>query len=205
MSIQNTRDTELTGFQLQFNKNYFGVGMKQAFELDRVGPGETKNVSIAIARDPDKTSPDPPQVPFIVQMAMKCSVDVFYFQTPIMLSCLMVESGEVSREEYKEKWKSIPDANEFGHVIQQIHPSYQSTDALKTRLTQNNIFFIAERQNEGEVVQYYSVKLTNGQYILAETRAQPGVTTLNVSCRPEESSLAPLFIQTVNFLVSNNF
>ena len=205
MSIQNCRDSDLTDFRMQFNKNFMGVSMSETFELDRVGAGETKNVSIGISTNPDNASSDPPQVPFIVQMAMKCSADVFYFQTPIMLSCLMLESGELSREEYKDKWKAIPDANEFGHVIQQVHPSYQSTDALKTRLTQNNIFFIAERQNEGEVVQYYSVKLANGQCILCETRAQPSLTQLNVSCRPEESYLAPLFIQAVNFLVSNNF
>lgn len=54
-------------------------------------------------------------------------------------------------------------------------------------------------------MQYYSVRLCNGQIVLAETRMQPTVTQIMISCRPEESYLAPLFIQTVNFLVSNNF
>ena len=66
MNIQNTRDTELTDFRMQFNKNFFGVSMTETFELDRVGPNETKNVTIKISRNTENTSPDPPQVPFIV-------------------------------------------------------------------------------------------------------------------------------------------
>jgi AP-1 complex subunit beta-1 len=138
-------------------------------------------------------------------MAMKCSLDIFYFQTPCMLSVLMAGNGELDRDQYKETWKSIPDTNEYTHTIPTIHASYQNTEALKKRLMDNNIFFIAERRPDNEVVSYYSLRLTSGQVILAETRSPETVTQLTLSCRPQESWLAPLFIQAVNFLVSNNF
>lgn len=121
-----------------------------------------------------------------------------------MLSVLMSETGKISGEEFKTRWTSVPDTNEFSHDITSIHLSYQSKESLQSRLEANNIFFITERATNEGVAMYFSTVLINGMWILCELRSG-NFTSVSASCRPEHAPLAPLFIQAISFLVSNNY
>ena len=121
-----------------------------------------------------------------------------------MLSVLMGEDGRITGEEFKTKWTSVPDTNEFSHEITNIHLSYQSKESLQSRLETNNIFFITERATNDGVAMYFSTVLINGMWVLCEIRSST-FTSISASCRPEHAPLAPLFIQAVSFLVSNNY
>lgn len=48
------------------------------------------------------------------------------------------------------------------------------TDTVSGKLQNNNIYTIAKRNVEGQDMLYQSLKLTNGIWILAELRIQPG-------------------------------
>jgi AP-2 complex subunit beta-1/AP-1 complex subunit beta-1 len=107
-----------------------------------------------------------PSVPFYIQMAMKCNLDVFYFQTPCMLSVLMNETGKLTQEEFKQQWMAIPDANEFVHEISSVHATYQGQTMMKERLETNNIFLVAERAFEDKVSMFFATVLVNGVSIM---------------------------------------
>lgn len=47
-------------------------------------------------------------------------------------------------------------------------------DTVSGKLQNNNIYTIAKRNVEGQDMLYQSLKLTNGIWILAELRIQPG-------------------------------
>ena len=47
-------------------------------------------------------------------------------------------------------------------------------DTVSGKLQSNNIYTIAKRNVEGQDMLYQSLKLTNGIWILAELRIQPG-------------------------------
>lgn len=55
-------------------------------------------------------------------------------------------------------------------------------DAVSSKLQNNNVYTIAKRNVEGQDMLYQSLKLTNGIWILAELRIQPG--NPNYTVRP---------------------
>lgn len=58
---------------------------------------------------------------------------------------------------------------------------------MSGKLQNNNIYTIAKRNVEGQDMLYQSLKLTNGIWILAELRIQPGNPNYTVS-NPQLSS-----------------
>lgn len=56
------------------------------------------------------------------------------------------------------------------------------SDAVSGKLQNNNIYTIAKRNVEGQDMLYQSLKLTNGIWILAELRIQPGNPNYTVQC-----------------------
>ncbi|XP_012504083.1 PREDICTED: AP-2 complex subunit beta [Propithecus coquereli] len=63
-------------------------------------------------------------------------------------------------------------------------------DTVSSKLQNNNVYTIAKRNVEGQDMLYQSLKLTNGIWILAELRIQPGNPnyTLSLKCRAPEVS-----------------
>lgn len=53
-------------------------------------------------------------------------------------------------------------------------PISRLADTVSGKLQNNNIYTIAKRNVEGQDMLYQSLKLTNGIWILAELRIQPG-------------------------------
>lgn len=54
-------------------------------------------------------------------------------------------------------------------------------DTVSSKLQNNNVYTIAKRNVEGQDMLYQSLKLTNGIWILAELRIQPGNPNYTVS------------------------
>lgn len=59
------------------------------------------------------------------------------------------------------------------------------TEAASSKLQGNNIFTIAKRNVEGQDMLYQSLKLTNGIWVLAELRIQPGSLNFTVWLSPD--------------------
>lgn len=57
-----------------------------------------------------------------------------------------------------------------------------SEDTVSSKLQNNNVYTIAKRNVEGQDMLYQSLKLTNGIWILAELRIQPGNPNYTVRC-----------------------
>lgn len=58
-----------------------------------------------------------------------------------------------------------------------------SEDTVSSKLQNNNVYTIAKRNVEGQDMLYQSLKLTNGIWILAELRIQPGNPNYTVRCQ----------------------
>ena len=55
------------------------------------------------------------------------------------------------------------------------------SDALESKLENNNVFNIAKRNVEGQQMLYESLKLSNGIWVLCEIKVSPGSSDVVVS------------------------
>jgi len=63
-------------------------------------------------------------------------------------------------------------------------------DTVSQKLRNNNVFTVAKRNVEGQDMLYQSIKLTNGIWILAELKIQPGNPNFTVCCLDFLTSLS---------------
>ncbi|CAG9328111.1 unnamed protein product [Blepharisma stoltei] len=197
----NSSQALLSDWAMQFNVNHFGLAMGEALALPDLHPGASKNTKISIVTT-GKPDSNPPGVPIIIQIAIKCSLDIYYFQIPCMYTVLLSESGLLSKEEFKQTWTGVSDPSEFTHTLQAIDPSYSTYQLIQDRLEANHIFFVAGKSTETGQVSYFSTKNSKDQVVLCEIRVSNPVSAVQVTCKTPHPALAPLFIQGINFLLS---
>mmetsp|Transcript_45836 Transcript_45836/g.33575 ORF Transcript_45836/g.33575 Transcript_45836/m.33575 type:complete len:104 (+) Transcript_45836:2418-2729(+) len=102
-----------------FNKNAFAVTISGASTLVQYPPPGEK-VSASLPCHIDKKNLDaknPPKNPFMVQVAMRSSLDVFYFSVHCFLHCLIDFKSPMTKDEFKKFWEMIPKANESTFVV----------------------------------------------------------------------------------------
>ncbi|XP_058850746.1 AP-1 complex subunit beta-1 isoform X1 [Acipenser ruthenus] len=175
----------MTDFAIQFNRNSFGLSPAAPLQLATpLSPNQTIEVSLPLSTVGPVMKMDPLNN---LQVAVKNNIDVFYFSSLYPINILFVEDGKMERQVFLATWKDIPSDNEAQFQIKDCH---LNSDAVSNKLQSNNIFTIAKRNVEGQDMLYQSMKLTNGIWILAELRIQPGSPnfTLSLKCRAPEIS-----------------
>uniref|UniRef100_A0A8C5LTR7 AP complex subunit beta n=1 Tax=Leptobrachium leishanense TaxID=445787 RepID=A0A8C5LTR7_9ANUR len=74
-------------------------------------------------------------------------------------------------------------------------------DAVSNKLQASNIFTVARRTVEGQDMLYQSLKLTNGIWVLAELRMQPGSPSCALSLRCRASEVTPFVFQSYELVL----
>uniref|UniRef100_A0A3Q2VWV8 AP complex subunit beta n=1 Tax=Haplochromis burtoni TaxID=8153 RepID=A0A3Q2VWV8_HAPBU len=185
MTFTNKALQHMTDFAIQFNKNSFGVIPTSPLPVHTpLMPNQSIEVSLPLNTIGPVMKMDPLNN---LQVAVKNSIDVFYFSVLIPLNVFFVEDGKMERQVFLATWKDIPNENELQYQIKDCH---LNADTVSGKLQNNNIYTIAKRNVEGQDMLYQSLKLTNGIWILAELRIQPGNPnyTLSLKCRAPEVS-----------------
>uniref|UniRef100_A0A8D2A7T5 AP complex subunit beta n=1 Tax=Sus scrofa TaxID=9823 RepID=A0A8D2A7T5_PIG len=185
MNFTNKALQHMTDFAIQFNKNSFGVIPSTPLAIHTpLMPNQSIDVSLPL----NTLGPVMKMEPLNnLQVAVKNNIDVFYFSCLIPLNVLFVEDGKMERQVFLATWKDIPNENELQFQIKECH---LNADTVSSKLQNNNVYTIAKRNVEGQDMLYQSLKLTNGIWILAELRIQPGNPnyTLSLKCRAPEVS-----------------
>uniref|UniRef100_A0A671S138 AP-1 complex subunit beta-1 n=1 Tax=Sinocyclocheilus anshuiensis TaxID=1608454 RepID=A0A671S138_9TELE len=185
MTFTNKALQHMTDFAVQFNKNSFGVIPTTPLPIHTpLMPSQSIDISLPLNTIGPVMKMDPLNN---LQVAVKNNIDVFYFSTLIPLNVFFVEDGKMERQVFLATWKDIPNENELQYQIKDCH---LNADTVSGKLQNNNIYTIAKRNVEGQDMLYQSLKLTNGIWILAELRIQPGNPnyTLSLKCRAPEVS-----------------
>jgi hypothetical protein len=169
LTLSNKALSPMSGFAIQFNKNSFGLIPGQQMNVTNpLLPQQTINVTLPL----HTTGPVQRMEPLTnLQVAIKNNVDVFYFSCIVPMHVLFVEDGEMDKRVFLATWKDIPAANEVQYEIKDVQ---HNADTVSQKLKTNNVFTIAKRNVEGQDMLYQSVKLTNGIWVLAELKIQPG-------------------------------
>ncbi|XP_037734991.1 AP-1 complex subunit beta-1 isoform X3 [Chelonia mydas] len=178
----------MSDFAIQFNRNSFGLAPAAPLQIHApLAPNQTVEISLPLNTVGSVMKMDPLNN---LQVAVKNNIDVFYFSTLYPLHILFVEDGKMERQMFLATWKDIPNENEAQFHIKDCP---LSADAVSSKLQGSNIFTVAKRNVEGQDMLYQSLKLTNGIWVLAELRIQPGSPSfadleLSLKCRAPEVS-----------------
>uniref|UniRef100_A0A4W5NQ54 AP complex subunit beta n=1 Tax=Hucho hucho TaxID=62062 RepID=A0A4W5NQ54_9TELE len=183
MTFTNKALQHMTDFAIQFNKNSFGVIPTTPLPIHTpLMPSQSIEVSLPLNTIGPVMKMDPLNN---LQVAVKNNIDVFYFSGLIPLNIFFVEDGKMERQVFLATWKDIPNENELQYQIKECH---LNADTVSGKLQNDNIYTIAKRNVEGQDMLYQSLKLTNGIWILAELRIQPGNPNYTVKPPPNLNS-----------------
>lgn len=118
---------------MQFGRNYFGLTANPTSIRTLVlSPATSENIKVEVLignPDPNKIpSYDPP---CILQTAIRCSLDEFYFSVPILFTTLFEpQSMKISSEEFKKAWSEIQIPKDMKLGLNNMNQKYQNVNAV---------------------------------------------------------------------------
>mmetsp|Transcript_77051 Transcript_77051/g.135909 ORF Transcript_77051/g.135909 Transcript_77051/m.135909 type:complete len:899 (+) Transcript_77051:98-2794(+) len=190
MTLSNGSQAPISSFAIQVNKNPFGFAPKDQLPSPDIAPGASAEVSVALAPN-QLISGTPPTNPLFLQIAIKSSLDIFYFHVQFDASVVLVEGSALARDMFTPVWQKVGEA---GQSVQMINMSRaMDVEAVKSLLAQENVYYVAQRQVDDSVMMYVSAGTCNNCSILAEVTVSSGSSSLKLATRTETPVLTPLF------------
>lgn len=196
MTFFNKAMQAMAGFAIQFNKNSFGLAPAAPLQIAApLQPNGQLDYSLPL----NTMGPVQKMEPLTnIQVAIKNNVDVFYFSCLTPLHVLCTEDGLMDKRVFLTTWKDIPAQNEVQYTIENVSVG---ADHVSQKLQNNNIFTIAKRNVDGQDMLYQSLKLTNGIWVLAELKIQPGNQMYTLSLKSRAMDVAPTIHQTYDSIL----
>jgi len=197
MSFSNKAMAAMTGFGVQLNKNSFGLMATQPLNIPLLNAGQTLDISLAM----NTTGPVQKMDPLTnIQVAIKNTVDIFYFACIAPLHIFFSEDGAMEKKTFLNTWKDIPAANEIQYTLENVECT---SDGISTKMGQNNAFTVAKRTLEGQDMIYQSLKLTNGIWGLVEIKLAPGNPAITLSFKSRVMEIAQAVFQVYDAILHN--
>lgn len=164
----------------------FGLKVAGPMQIRLLPPGQGFETQVALGVD----GPVGPMNPVnVLQVALKDNVGVFYFQTLLPLHVFFLEEP-LERDAFISLWREVPVLEAGTGVfslsgVRALDAGNASGQAavvsLRTKLSANNVFVVADRELEGRMVVFASVKLHNNVTFLLEfTIIGPGALQVQV-------------------------
>eukprot|EP01116_Phalansterium_solitarium_P013980 TRINITY_DN3145_c0_g2_i1.p1 TRINITY_DN3145_c0_g2~~TRINITY_DN3145_c0_g2_i1.p1 ORF type:complete len:907 (-),score=445.47 TRINITY_DN3145_c0_g2_i1:185-2905(-) len=196
MRLENLSSVPMSGFALQFNKNSFGFGPSQP-TIPVLMPGQNGDTIIFCNTVAQLFNPAVP-ASNVLQIAIKNDVGVYYFQVTVPLQVLLVENGQLERDDYLAQWKNIQ-AEQQQDVF---NPTTVNPDALTTKLAQRNLFYVARRTQPPQDLLYFSAKLAAPEAVLL-LEVSVGAQGTRFAVKSNRADLLPQFVEAVNFVLTH--
>jgi AP-1 complex subunit beta-1 len=200
LTFTNTTEQDISGFQLKFNKNTYKIQAGKV-NLVSVAPGSSQTVRLLCKFDPN--FPSPPQPTDQIVVALKSSLvrsnkEVPIFRAPCPIHHLLRHDGKLSKSEYRDAWKSLK--NEHGGPPLNV-PTSLSIPLINQKLEANNIFFVIQKPNPNDGVEYLFFSCKLDSVMLCEIGVGPTGVVLVVKAQNEH--YAPLIRQSVEQILNH--
>ena len=167
LTISNRAMQAMTGFAVQFNRNSFGLTPSPLHIPHPIGANQSVQTSVAL----DILGPVQRLDPLnMIQVAIKNSIDVFYFTCNVPYWVLWIEDGQMDRKVFLATWKDIPGSNEVQSIVSDVQ---MDTERASEVLRLNNVFMIAKRTVDMQELLYVSLVFTNKIHVLGELKFTP--------------------------------
>eukprot|EP00929_Paragymnodinium_shiwhaense_P078930 TRINITY_DN4096_c0_g1_i1.p1 TRINITY_DN4096_c0_g1~~TRINITY_DN4096_c0_g1_i1.p1 ORF type:complete len:911 (+),score=296.56 TRINITY_DN4096_c0_g1_i1:80-2812(+) len=189
MTISNSTGGPLSGFMIQLNKNPFGLGPATQWVVPEVPNGGSTETSLPLAPG-TLLSGQPPTNPLFLQVAVKTNIDIFYFTVPFELPVVLTENASIDRDSFTQVWQAVGDQGQItfsGHLASPL-----DEEAIKARLAQDNIHFVARRIEGDATMLFFAAATTNNVVLTCEVAVRSGATPVRVATRTQLTGTVPL-------------
>merc|ERR1711894_747382 len=123
----------MNNFAIQLNKNSFGLAPQQQMNVPILNAGQTLDVSLPMTTTGPVQKMDPLTN---IQVALKNSVDIFYFACIAPIHVFFSEEGAMEKKTFLNTWKDIPASNETQYTIENVECT---SDGIQSKMAQNNV------------------------------------------------------------------
>jgi len=189
MTFTNSSPVPLNSFAIQVNKNPFGLAPAQQLVVPDIAPGSAAEASLPMVPG-QLLSGTQPTNPLFLQVAVKNSLDIFYFNVPFDLSAVLVEGAAMTRDQFTAIWQRVGDAGQSNTVV---NANGMDAETVKRYLAFDNVNYVAQRQVDGALLLYMSATTSNNCVVTAEITVPGGGGQIKVGTRTETATLTPIF------------
>ncbi|CAE7833423.1 BETAC-AD [Symbiodinium sp. CCMP2592] len=189
LMVGNFTPQPMGGWAVQFNKNPFGLAPPSGpLQMEQVAPNGTAKALLPLT--PNKLQGTPPALPLYLEVAIKSSVDIFYFNVPYDLSAVLMDSGPVPKDDFQRVWQnqSVQKAMSQGAFAQRVTP-----EMAAARLQQYFCYVVVKTQGQEADSLYISCTTTNKLTVYCELSLQKGGPGVRAQCCSEQPVMVPLF------------
>jgi hypothetical protein len=213
LEITNKSSSPLSGFDIMFNKNPFALFMSEATnKIALPAPGQTASGILPVKIDTKNLdAKNPPKSPFLVQIAMKTSLDVFYFTIPCKLNCLVHQQQKITKEDFQKFWQKIAKTNEveFSLYSSDLYAGFSQrsedlSQALQDGFKANGFDMLVQTTNQSKArnMMYFGAKSINNLPLLVELGVAQDGSDVNVVFRVPVTPLKGLFEESLRYILT---
>ncbi|KAJ1964008.1 hypothetical protein GGI12_001701 [Dipsacomyces acuminosporus] len=194
MSFNNKSGVSLSDFAIQFNKNSYGLVPGAPLNAGTLMPMTSNQLSLPLVLG----GPGMPMNPLNnIQIAIKCTAGVFYFQTQFSMHILFEENGQCDQGLFLRMWRDIPENMQSSHTTQQ-NLRFASMEDMRNKLNMNNVFTVAQR-SVGQATHFYtSSKLCDGSFFYSEIKVANNFQAAIITTKSSNTQLIPLYQKAIH-------
>merc|ERR1719440_2540185 len=192
LTISNRTAAPLNGWALQLNKNPLGF-TSGALQCADCAPGATVEALVPMTRNPAMSTGQPLQAPIMLQAAVKTSLDIFYFNVPVDLSCVL-EPRQVDQATFLQAWAAM-EPRQAG-VVRRSQAKLLP-DNVVSALTSNFVQHVFSSSND-QADSIYLAGACGFATFFALVALQKAGALVQVAVRSELPAFAPLLVATVD-------
>ncbi|KAJ1799075.1 hypothetical protein LPJ59_002079 [Coemansia sp. RSA 2399] len=194
MSFANKSAVPISDFAIQFNKNTYGLMPQAPLSAATVMPMSAIDVSLPLTMGGLAMAMQPPTN---LQIAIKCTAGVFYFQTQYSLHILLEENAQSDQGAFLRAWKAMPENMQSVHTVQNLR--FASMDDVRNKLNMNNVFTVAQR-TVGNATHFYTTSkmaTTDGSLLYSEIKVANNLQIAVISTKSANLQLIPLYQKAI--------
>ncbi|KAJ2019365.1 hypothetical protein GGI14_001660 [Coemansia sp. S680] len=192
MSFVNKSGMAIGDFAIQFNKNTYGITPSGSLNAGTVMPMSSVEVSLPLVAG----GPTMVMQPLTnIQIAVKCTAGIFYFQTQYSLHILLEETGQSDQGMFLRMWKDMPDTMQSSHTAQSLR--FASMEDMRNKLNMNNVFTVAQRSFGNATHFYTSSKLCDGSMFYSEIKVANNFQAAIIVTKSINTRLIPLYQKAI--------
>eukprot|EP00917_Polyrhabdina_sp_WS-2016_P032053 GHVP01068415.1.p1 GENE.GHVP01068415.1~~GHVP01068415.1.p1 ORF type:complete len:908 (+),score=189.75 GHVP01068415.1:185-2725(+) len=190
MKPSNLSLDTITFREIQVQANPFGlVPQNSALSSPHIASG--KNAESLVALTFGKGSSTPPQEPLKLEVALKTSLDVFYFTVPYNFGDVIKPYEPISKEVFKQHWDRMGESRSSSQMGV-LKEALSASHAMKA-LRRSNISVIMNREEKTFDSIFCAAVLVNNLLLLVQIDLQKGTgQRMKTTVRADSPPLLPL-------------